>query len=93
MTEKLNWKPGDTCVMVTNKAKGYTTEFTVESFDGKYYGIRHGAYYHRVSPNRIFPNREAALASLEQKAKEAANSYEAEDMIENVNDKLTMGGL
>ncbi len=58
------WKIGDTCVMFTNKAKGYTAEYTVENFDGIYYGIRRGAYYHRVSPNRIFPSREDALASL-----------------------------
>ncbi len=68
MTEKLNWKPGDTCVMVTNKAKRYTSEFTVVGFDGKYYGIRRGSYFHRVSPNRIFPSREAALASLDPQA-------------------------
>ncbi len=81
MMEKTNWQIGDTCVMVTNKAKGYTSEFTVESFDGKYYGIRHGAYYHRVSPNRIFPTREAALESLKPQVPEKAN------------DDFIMGGM
>lgn len=59
------WKIGDTCVMFTNKVKGYTAEFTVENFDGVYYGIRRGNYYHRVSPNRIFHSREEALGSLD----------------------------
>ena len=62
--KKAEWNIGDTCVMFTNKAKGYTSEFTIQNFDGKYYGIRRGSYYHRVSPERIFPTREDALASL-----------------------------
>ncbi len=58
------WHLGDTCFMFTNKAKGYIAEYTVEGFDGQYYGIRRGAYYHRVSPERIFHSREEALASI-----------------------------
>lgn len=94
--EKKDWKPGDTCVMITNKAKGYTTEYTVENFDGMYYGIRHGAYYHRVSPSRIFPTREDALASLVVKESEKEtepNVPTDEDTDEEISEGIQMGGM
>ena len=34
------WNKGDTCVMITNKAKRSTSEYIVESYDGVYFGIR-----------------------------------------------------
>ena len=34
------WSKGDTCVMITNKAKKGTCEYIVESYDGKYFGVR-----------------------------------------------------
>ena len=58
-TETMNfpygWNKGDTCVMITNKAKKSTCEYIVESYDGKYFGVRsHTGLYHRVSPWRMF---------------------------------------
>mgnify|MGYP000063770930 FL=1 len=34
------WHKGDTCVMITNKAKKSTSEYIVESYDGVYFGVR-----------------------------------------------------
>ena len=34
------WNKGDTCVMITNKTKKSTCEYTVESYDGRYFGVR-----------------------------------------------------
>lgn len=34
------WNKGDTCVMIINKAKKSTCEYTVESYDGRYFGVR-----------------------------------------------------
>lgn len=59
------WCEGDTCYLITNKAKQYTQPYTVESFDGAYFGIRgHTGLYHRVSPGRMFRTREDAVSSL-----------------------------
>ena len=63
------WHKGDTCVMITNKAKKSTSEYIVESYDGVYFGVRsHTGLYHRVSPWRIFRTKEEAIEILaEQK--------------------------
>ena len=63
------WRKGDTCVIITNKAKKSTSEYIVESYDGVYFGVRsHTGLYHRVSPWRMFQTKEDALESLaEQK--------------------------
>lgn len=54
------WNKGDTCVMITNKTKKSTCEYTVESYDGRYFGVRsHTGLYHRVSPWRMFRTRES----------------------------------
>ena len=40
------WSKGDTCVMITNKAKKSTCEYILESYDGKYFGVRsHNGLY------------------------------------------------
>ena len=41
------WNKGDTCVMITNKAKRSTSEYIVESYDGVYFGIRSHTGYIR----------------------------------------------
>ena len=59
------WNKGDTCVMITNKTKKSTCEYTVESYDGRYFGVRsHTGLYHRVSPWRMFRTREEAVETL-----------------------------
>lgn len=59
------WNKGDTCVLITNKEKKGTCEYIVESYDGKYFGIRsHTGLYHRVSPWRMFRTREDAIEML-----------------------------
>lgn len=59
------WHKGDTCVIITNKAKRNTSEYTVESYDGVYFGVRsHTGLYHRVSPWRMFRTREEAIETL-----------------------------
>ena len=68
-TETMNfpygWNKGDICVLITNKAKKSTCEYIVESYDGKYFGVRsHTGLYHRVSPWRMFRTREDAIESL-----------------------------
>lgn len=61
------WNKGDTCVMITNKAKKSTCEYTVESYDGRYFGVRsHTGLFHRASPQRLFHSKEEAVAALEQ---------------------------
>ena len=54
--------------MITNKAKKSTCEYTVESSDGRYFGVRsHTGLFHRASPQRLFHSKEeAAVAALEQ---------------------------
>ena len=59
------WNKGDTCVMITNKAKKSTSEYIVENYDGVYFGVRsHTGLYHRVSPWRMFHTREEAIEAL-----------------------------
>lgn len=61
------WREGDLCYLITNKAKRYTLPYTVESFDGTYFGVRgRTGLYHRVSPGRMFHTREDAVASLQE---------------------------
>lgn len=61
------WREGDTCYMIASKEKRTTLSFTVQSFDGRYFGIRgKTGMFHRVSPNRMFRSKEEAIASLEQ---------------------------
>lgn len=66
------WHKGDTCVMITNKAKKSTSEYIVESYDGVYFGVRsHTGLYHRVSPWRIFRTKEEAIETLQSRNMEA----------------------
>ena len=59
------WKINDVCIMVTNKKKKYTAEYTVLNFDGKYFGVKsNSGNYHRVAPSRMFRSKEEAVASL-----------------------------
>ena len=59
------WKAGDTCFMVANKRKGYTSAYTVQGYDGKYFSLLNSAgNLYRASAWRMFRSREAALASL-----------------------------
>lgn len=61
------WREGDTCYLIASKEKRTTLAFTVQSFDGKYFGIRgNTGMFHRVSPSRMFRSKEEAIASLEQ---------------------------
>lgn len=67
MNFPYGWSKGDTCVMVTNKAKKSTSEYIVESYDGKYFGVRsHTGLYHRVSPWKMFRTREEAIEMLSE---------------------------
>ncbi len=51
--------------MIINKAKKSTCEYTVESYDGRYFGVRsHTGLFHRASPQRLFHSKEEAVASL-----------------------------
>ena len=56
------WKTGDACFMVANREKGYTGNYTVLGFDGKYFWLQNsrGSRY-RASAGRMFRSREAAL--------------------------------
>lgn len=61
------WNKGDTCVMITNKSKKSTYEYIVESYDGKYFGVRsHTGLFHQASPRRLFRTREEEIAVLEK---------------------------
>lgn len=61
------WRKGDICYLITSRAKRTATLHTVESFDGRYFGVRgNSGLFHRVSPSRIFRSKEDAVASLEQ---------------------------
>lgn len=60
------WKIGDTCVMITNKRKGYTSQYKIDGFDGSYFELRDKSQnLHRVSIGRMFHSREEALATLD----------------------------
>ena len=59
------WHKGDTCYLITSKAKAATLPHTVESFDGRYFGVRgNTGLFHHVSLSRMFRSREEAVASL-----------------------------
>lgn len=59
------WNKGDTCVMITNKARKSTCEYTIESYDGRYFGVlSRTGLYHRASPQRLFHTREEAVEYL-----------------------------
>lgn len=71
------WKINDVCLMITNKRKGYTTEYTIEGYDGRYFELRdkQGRFY-RAAICRLFRNEKEALASLHNDgggANEASN--------------------
>lgn len=36
-------------------------------FDGKYYTLKRGKFFHHASPERMFQTKEEALASLDAK--------------------------
>lgn len=59
------WEAGDTCYMVTNKRKGYTNQYTVRGYDGRYFEVLDRAqnFYH-VSAARMFRSSEEAVSSL-----------------------------
>lgn len=59
------WEAGDTCYMVTNKRKGYTSAYTVQGYDGKYFSLLNSAgNLYRASAWRMFRSHEAAVFSL-----------------------------
>ena len=61
------WRKGDTCYLITNKAKRTSLAHTVETFDGRYFGVRsNSGLFHRVSPGRMFRSKEEAAASLRE---------------------------
>jgi len=61
------WRKGDTCYLITNRAKRTTLAHTVESFDGRYFGVRGSTgLFHHVSLNRMFRSREDAVESMQQ---------------------------
>ena len=65
------WKTGDACFMVTNRKNGYTGNYTVLGFDGKYFWLQNsrGSRY-RASAGRMFRSKEEALGIREPAAKE-----------------------
>ena len=63
------WKAGDTCVVITNKAKRSTAEYRVLCPNGHYFFVesKTGAK-HNLSPSRMFRTRDEALATLPETA-------------------------
>lgn len=62
------WKAGDTCYMVTNKRKGYTSAYTVQGHDGKYFRLLNSTgNLYRASAWRMFRSSGEALESLKGK--------------------------
>jgi hypothetical protein len=60
------WRKGDTCYLITSRARRIAAAHTVESFDGRYFGVRgNSGLFHHVSPGRMFRSKEDAVASLE----------------------------
>ena len=57
--------------MVTNRKNGYTGNYTVLGFDGKYFRLQNsrGSRY-RASAGRMFRSKEEALGIREPAAKE-----------------------
>ena len=67
------WKVGDTCFMLTNKKKGYASEYTVKGFDGQYFRLWNSAKnLYRASAGRMFRSKEEAVDSLREKVEEEA---------------------
>ena len=61
------WRKGDVCYLIANKAKRIAIAHTVESFDGRYFGVLgNSGMFHRVSPGRMFRSKEEAVASLDR---------------------------
>ncbi len=59
------WQKGDVCYLITSKAKRIAVAHTVESFDGRYFGVRgNSGLFHHVSPGRMFRSKADAVASL-----------------------------
>lgn len=59
------WFIGDQCRMLTNKSKGYTSEYTITGYDGRYFLLRSNTgSLHRASLQRLFRTHEEALRSL-----------------------------
>lgn len=62
------WKAGDTCYMVTNKRKGYTSAYTVQGYDGKYFRLLNSTgNLYRASAWRMFRSSGEAVSSLRGK--------------------------
>lgn len=62
------WRAGDTCFMVTNKRKGYTSAYTVQGYDGKYFRLLNSTgNLYRASAWRMFRSSGEALESLKGK--------------------------
>ena len=71
------WRKGDVCYLITSKAKRTSLAHTVESFDGRYFGVRgNSGLFHRVSPGRMFRSKEEATASLRGSALEGKKERE-----------------
>lgn len=62
---RLEWKPGDTCVVITNKKKRQTAEYRIITPNGEYFFVESKTgTKHNLSPHRMFRTRDDALASL-----------------------------
>ena len=69
------WRKGDVCYLITSKVKRTSLAHTVESFDGRYFGVRgNSGLFHRVSPSRMFRSKEDAAASLREQMDHALKS-------------------
>lgn len=61
------WEIGNLCVMITNKKKGYTQEYTIQGYNGKYFELRdRRGGLHRASVSRMFKSRDEAIQSWQQ---------------------------
>lgn len=61
------WEIGKICVMITNKKKGYTQEYTVTGYNGRYFELRDKrGGLHRASVSRMFKSRNEAIQSWQQ---------------------------
>lgn len=66
---KTEWKSGDTCVVITNKAKRSTAEYRVLCPNGPYFFVESKTgIKHNLSPSRMFRTRDEALATLPETA-------------------------
>ena len=74
------WRKGDTCCLITNRAKRTAALYTVESFDGRYFGVRgNSGLFHRVSPSRMFRSKEEAATSLREQPDNALEGKKGRD--------------